>query len=189
MTACDPDPAGLLLALEQMLEASLGQGPAFLACLSPDPLLFPRLCGRKVEPYDPAAGPYDMVLVLDALENREHPGLLAAEALRAVRPGGYLAICTACGAWPLVKPGKACRLHDLGREELVQIMGAEPVASRYLPRGLVQCGPESFSAGRWLALFAVDSCRPRRDWAGQAWRRARPAPTELVNEVRHAGLF
>ena len=191
-TADDPDLTGLRLAIEQMLEPYIGQDELPLACLSPgqshNSFVFPSLCKKKVVSFQGESGPYGMVLLLDILENQTHPGLLAADAIKAVRPGGYLAVCTACGAWPLVNPGKACRLHDLGLEELVEIFGAEPVYRRYLPRGLVQCGPESFSAGRWLALFEAEKCRPRRDWAGLAWRRTRPAPPELDREARHAGL-
>ena len=189
----DPDSAGLRVAIEQMLDNVPQSNVSAVACLTPDGLqespVYPEIDGFFPEPWRLGHERYDLVMLVDHLENQQYPGKLADDILRSLRPGGFLAICTASGAWPLVSPGKACRMHDLGLEQLIQIMGANPVYSRYLPRGLVQCGPESYSAGRWLALFAAGDCKADKDWAGEAWRRTRPAPPELSREVRHAGLL
>ena len=194
----DPDEAGLLTTLAETLRGvcgSLGQqGP--VGVISADQGRTAAALGgrlplevRELDDEDPPQPQCLAVLVRDRLERSADPGQLLRQAQAWCRPGGYLLLCVASGAWPLLMPGHLARLHDLGREEILRLLPGRPVCLSFLPRGLVSQGVERFHAGRWLALAPAQGPPPGELDPQAALRRARPAPPELLAEVKRAGLI
>ncbi|MFH1035733.1 MAG: glycosyltransferase family 4 protein [Pseudomonadota bacterium] len=194
----DPDEAGLLTTLAETLRGVLSnlgqQGP--LGVISADEgrtaaALARRLSlpVRELDSEEPPQPQCLAVLVRDRLERSADPGQLLRQAQAWCRPGGYLLLCVASGAWPLLMPGHLARLYDLGSEELLRLLPGRPVCLSFLPRGLVSQGVERYHAGRWLALSPAQGPPPGVLDPDAALRRARPAPPELLAEVKRAGLI
>lgn len=193
----DPDEPGLLTTLAETLRGVLGQvGGGGVGVVSADGGRTAQALGQRlqapVRELDPAQPyPADMaaILVRDRLERSQEPAQLLAQVQAMCAPGGYLLLCVASGAWPLLMPGHLARRHDLGREELLALLPGRPVSLSFLPRGLVGQGEERFHAGRWLALAPAQGPQPAGLDPLASLRRTRPAPPELLAEVRRAGLL
>lgn len=194
----DPDEASLLTTLAETLRgvaANLG-GQGRVGVVSADQGRTAAELARRlpwpVEELDPdasARGQCLAVLIRDRLERSPQPAQLLGQAAACCRPGGYLLLCVASGAWPLLMPGHLARLHDLGREDILRLLPGRPVCLSFLPRGLVGQGAERFHAGRWLALAPAQGPPLGALDPQAALRRARPAPPELLAEVKRAGLI
>lgn len=149
-----------------------------------------RLPGAEVEELaspGAAAGLHALV-IRDRLERQPDPAAFLKEALASCQPNGLVVLCVASGAWPLISPGYLGRWHDLGRDELIQLLPGRRMALAFVPRGLVGKGAHRYHAGRWLAVAPVEGPAPGSLDPDAALRRVRPAPAHLVEEVRRAGL-
>jgi hypothetical protein len=194
----DPDEAGLLTTLSETLRgvlANLGQGGGVGVISADQGRTAAELARRlplpvvELDDHLPPQPQCLAVLVRDRLERQADPGELLRRAQAWCRPGGYVLLCVASGAWPLVMAGHLARLHDLGSEDILRLLPGRPVCLSFLPRGLVSQGAERFHAGRWLALAPAQGPPPGTLDGGAALRRARPAPPELLKEVQRAGLI
>lgn len=190
----DPDEAGLLEALAQSLLPVLPAAGA-VGVLAPDQgrtaLGLSRLLEQTVRPLADGDNPrpeYAAVVVRDLLERAADPAAYLARALAWCGPEGHVLLCVAAGAWPLLMAGHLDRRHDIGREELMALLEGRAVSLRYLSRALVGSGPHRYHAGRWLALASAAGPAPRPLDPVSGLRRARPAPEDLVEEVKRAGL-
>jgi glycosyltransferase involved in cell wall biosynthesis len=132
---------------------------------------------------------FGVVLIRDRLERERDPERLLDRAGSLAAPGGWLLICAATGAWPLVAPGHAGRWHDLGRRELTALLPGRRLEMDFIPYGLVGAGAERYFAGRLLAAVPAGGPPPGRLDADAPLRRVRPAPPALLEEVRRAGLI
>jgi glycosyltransferase involved in cell wall biosynthesis len=151
-----------------------------------------RLAGVKVREMAEelaSEAKYDAVLLRDRLERAEDPAALLRRVRSLCRPQGFIALCVASGAWPLLRPGHAGRQHDLGRRELERLLGGKKATLRFLPQGMVKIEAESLPVGRWLALAPADGGDFSAMDLGSCLRRARPAQPRLLDEVRRAALL
>lgn len=130
----------------------------------------------------------DLIIIRDVLERQSDPSAYLSECLAACRPDAVVVLCIASGAWPLLSPGYLGRLHDLGREEIKQLLPGRPLRLALVPRGLIGKGAHRYHAVRWLAAAPAGGPPPGRMDPEAALRRARPAPDHLVEEVRRVGL-
>jgi glycosyltransferase involved in cell wall biosynthesis len=130
----------------------------------------------------------DVLVIRDLLERQSDPSDYLVKCLAACTPEAMLVLCIASGAWPLLSPGYLGRLHDLGRDEIMQLLPGRRMVLAFVPRGLVGKGAHRYHAGRWLAVAPVQGPSPGRLDPNAALRRARPAPDHLVEEVRRVGL-
>jgi glycosyltransferase involved in cell wall biosynthesis len=194
----DPEEGGLLDHLAATVKDALAERAetARVGVMSADQgrtaqALAGRLQGVQVEELedsDPPQARYDLVLIRDRLEREARPQELLSRALAWCSPQGWLALCVASGAWPLIRPGHLGRLHDLGRRELERLLPRRRLKLDYLPRGLVGCGPVRYFAGRWLALAPATGPQPMPLKLESKLWQAQPAPAEVLKEVQHAGL-
>ncbi len=144
---------------------------------------------RELDPEEEPTPELAAVLIRDRLEREEDPARLLARARGWCGPGGWLLLCVASGAWPLLSPGFLGRWHDLQREDILNLLPGRRVAMVFLPRGLVGQGPHRYFAGRWLAFARADGPEPGPLDQAAKLRRVRPVPEELLQEVRDAGLM
>ncbi len=142
----------------------------------------------KELPAPESAQGLDVIVIRDMLERQSDPSEYLSKCLAACSPGAALVLCIASGAWPLVSPGYLGRLHDLGRDEIIQLLPGRRMVLAFVPRGLVGKGAFRYHAGRWLAMAPVQGPPPGRLDPEAALRRARPAPDHLVEEVQRVGL-
>lgn len=149
-----------------------------------------RLPQAQVEELDNPeyADGLDALVIRDQLERQDDPTAYLEKCLAACAPEAVLVLCVASGAWPLLSPGYLGRLHDLGRDEIVQLLPQRRMVLAFVPRGLVGRGVHRYHAGRWLAVAPVQGPPPGRLDPEAAQRRARPAPDHLVEEVQRVGL-
>lgn len=138
---------------------------------------------------DPGPGELGLVLIRDRLERERDPARLLEQAQALAAPNGWLLICAASGAWPLVAPGHAGRWHDLGRREIQALLPGRRLETEFIPYGLVGAGAERFHAGRLLAAVPAGGPPPGRLDPEAPLRRTRPAPPVVLEEVRRAGLI
>lgn len=194
----DPDEEGLLRELAMVLERAAAQSAGGgVGVFSADDGrtasalgdLLTRQTVRELSDWDQPRPELAAVLIRDRLEREEDPAELIRRALAWCAPDAHLALCTASGAWPLLGPGYLGRVHDLGREDIISLLPGRALAMIYLPRGLVGGGAHRWFAGRWLALAPALGPEPGGLDAGAKLRRARPAPPEVIREVRRAGLL
>jgi glycosyltransferase involved in cell wall biosynthesis len=193
----DPDEEGLLAALAGCARplAQGWEGGAACGVVAADrgrtaAELARRLSSLRVESLaEPEPGQKLSLLVIrDRLEREADPAAFLARAMAACAPGGWLLLCVASGAWPLLSPGYLGRAWDLGREDLAALLPGRRAELTYLPRGLVGSGAARYPAGRWLALAPAAGPPPAPLETAPRLRRARPAPPEVLEEVRRAGL-
>ena len=132
---------------------------------------------------------YDLVVLREVVERAEEPWKVVDEAGGMCREGGKLLLCIASGAWPLVAPGRAGRLHDIGKQEIERLVAGRGGAMCYLPAGLVRIGGERYPAGVWLVVTPAHG-PSARGWAldRRSWR-VRPVGPSVVEELRDAGLL
>ncbi len=154
--------------------------------------LAPFMPGWKLvalQPGQPAPAPCAAIVMRDILERVNNPHQLLAWAIANCHPEGWLALCVASGAWPLLSHGYLARKHDLGREDIIAMLPGRPLFMNYLPRGLVGSGAGRMAVGRWLALARVAGPEPVPLQAGQRTRYVRPAPPGIFTEMQNAGLL
>ncbi len=144
---------------------------------------------RELDPEDEPTPELAAVLIRDRLEREEDPARLLTRARGWCRPGGWLLLCVASGAWPLLSPGYLGRWHDLQREDILNLLPGRQVAMVFLPRGLVGQAPHRYFAGRWLAFARAQGPDPGPLDLEAKLRRVRPAPDKLLQEVQDAGLM
>ncbi|MCB2184826.1 MAG: glycosyltransferase [Deltaproteobacteria bacterium] len=132
---------------------------------------------------------FDLLVFRDILERVADPAELLAQAQALCREDGHLVLCLASGAWPLAGAGYLGRLHDLGRRELARLLPGRPLVARYLPRGLVGQGGSRYPLGRWLAWVPARGPAPVPPDPRNALLHTRPAPPDLVEELRRAGIL
>lgn len=195
-TPADPDETGLMDALAGMLAPKLPDG-ATLAVAADDAgrtlsALARLLPGRRVlalEPGEDGPPEFDAILLRDLLERQSDPAAALARLLGRCRPDGLLALCIATGAWPLMAPGHAGRLHDLGRAELARLLPGRELNVRYLPLAVLRMDTGSYPVGRLLALAPAEGPPPLPLRPGSRLGRVRPAPRRLMEEVQRVGLL
>lgn len=136
----------------------------------------------------PTQGEFDLMILQGHLEHDPQPHILLQGALAACREEGYLLAVTASGAWPLVAPGRAARVFDLGAGELARLLPGRELATRFIAAGLVRSNGSAFSAGHCLALAPAAGPPPRAMDPDAALNRVPLAPAEVVREVTGAGL-
>ncbi len=129
-----------------------------------------------------------VLVIRDQLERQSDPTEYLNKCLAACTPEAVLVLCVASGAWPLLSPGYLNRLHDIGRDEITQLLPQRRMVLAFVPRGLVGKGAHRYHAGRWLAVAPVQGPPPGRLDPEAAQRRVRPAPDHLVKEVQRVGL-
>jgi hypothetical protein len=196
----DPDEEGLEQALAQALVGIMGTMKQAwrLGVLAPDQGrgkkqlagLFPSLEVVQVRgDSEPRPGSLDLLLIRDTLERLDDPTGFLEKALSWCREDGYLLLCLANGAWPLIIPGFLGRKHDLGKKEILDLFPGRQVALSYLPRGLVGKGAAGLFVGRWLAVAPVKGPPLGRLDQDAFVRRTRPVAEEYVKEVLGAGLI
>ncbi|KIX13554.1 glycosyltransferase family 4 protein [Dethiosulfatarculus sandiegensis] len=194
----DPDEEGLQQALAQALLGIMGKvkHAARLGVLAPDQGrsqkrfadLLPALEVVQVGG-DPEPNSLDLLLIRDTLERLEDPAAFLQKAFTWCKEEGYILLCLASGAWPLITPGFLARKHDLGKKEILDLFPGRQVALSYLPRGLVGKGAAGLFVGRWLAMAPVKG-PPLGSLDQEAFvRRTRPLAEEYVQEVLRAGLI
>jgi glycosyltransferase involved in cell wall biosynthesis len=196
----DPDESGLL---GQML-SSLGpclknfQHHGSIAFVEPEPrrsleALASHLPGCSLlalRPGDPPPAEACIAVVIrDMLERSAAPHELLRWAISVSHPEGWLLICAAGGAWPLISHGYLERQYDLGREDIISLLPGRPLFMTYLPRGLVGQGGERMGVGRWLALSKAAGPAPLPLNEGSRIRWVRPVNHTVLTEVYNAGLL
>lgn len=129
------------------------------------------------------------LLIRDRLERSPRPAEFLCRALGHCQEDGWVLLCVACGAWPLITHGYAGRLFDLGQEDLRRLLPGRSLRLEFLPRGLVRVKPVAYAAGYWLALAPVSGPAPLEPEMARRANRVRPAPAEVAQEVRRAGLL
>jgi hypothetical protein len=163
----------------------------------PDPgrtlsTLRPFLPGWKLlnlRPYQEAEEPCVILVIRDLLERASNPHELLQWALRSCHPQGWLYLCVASGAWPLLKAGYLERQFDLGKEDLRRLLPQRPLYMSYLPRGLVGTGSERMAIGRWLALSSVEGPPPVPLNEDVRAGYVRPVENQILKEMINAGLL
>lgn len=194
----DPREEELLEVILDMLTAVLNRtGPGSrLGVIAADQgrtatALAQRLEGVVVEEIpelEPPGGPYQVVFIRDRLEREPDPAAFLRRVLAWCDPEGYLTLCVASGAWPLISPGYLGRCHDLSREDILALLPGRAVGMTFLPRGLVGRDHWRYHAGRWLAFAPVAGPEPGELDPQVKLRRVRPAPEPVLQEVQRAGL-
>jgi glycosyltransferase involved in cell wall biosynthesis len=164
-----------------VLAADAGRTAAGLAHRLPDAEV-----QELIAPQD--ASGLSVIVIRDVLERQNDPRAYLADCLAACAPDAVLVLCIASGAWPLLSAGYLGRLHDLGRDEIKQLLPGRPMRMAFVPRGLVGNGAHRYHAGRWLAATPAQGPPPGELDPQAAQRRARPAPDHLVEEVQRVGL-
>lgn len=129
------------------------------------------------------------IVIRDLLERVDKPHTLLAWAMENCHPQGWLALCVASGAWPLLSHGYLARQHDLGREDLLAMLPERPLFMSYLPRGLVGSRVGRMAVGRWLALTSVEGQLPLPLDESMRIRYVRPVENYILNEMINAGLL
>ena len=195
----DPEEAELLEAIAHMAKQALtgaGESPKIgllsAAAESTNPQLSALMAGHDLEIIDPHAqscAAYDLVIIRDMLERHRHPEQLLDCILPRCKPQGWLLLCTASGAWPLVAPGYLGRRHDLAKDDLNSLLPDRKIRFEYLPRGRVRSGAETYAAGRWLALAPVKGPRPGALDMGSKDRRVRAATQEVIASLEQNGVL
>jgi glycosyltransferase involved in cell wall biosynthesis len=198
----DPDENGLLNHIINSLAPCLRdfahQGA--IALVEPEAgrsldILAPHLPGcrlialRPGQPLQEQSGGCMAVIIRDMLERAASPHELLEWAISVSHPQGWLVICTASGAWPLISHGYLGRLYDLGREDIISLLPERPVFMTYLPRGLVGRDSERMAVGRWLALTKVSGPPPMPLSEENRVRWVRPVNQSILTEIYNAGLL
>jgi glycosyltransferase involved in cell wall biosynthesis len=165
-----------------ILAADGGRTAEGLAHRLPDAVVEELIEPRK-------ASGLDLIVLRDVLERQDDPSAYLTDCLAACAPEAVVVLCVASGAWPLLSAGYLGRYHDLGRDEIKQLLPGRPMRLAFVPRGLVGNGAHRYHAGRWLVATPADGPPPGWLDPGAAMRRARPAPDHLVEEVQRVGLI
>lgn len=142
-----------------------------------------------LEEIQDSPGGWELLILHNYLERQPQPQRELQLALSQCQRDGLVLISAASGAWPLISPGQAGRYHDLGREQLQALLPGRDIGFSYQPRGLVRAGAEAYGAGWWLALAPVGGPLPQEPALETAWRGHRPAPDQVVREVKRAGII
>lgn len=132
---------------------------------------------------------FGVVVIRDRLEREPHPDQLLGRAAGLCADGGWLLLCTASGAWPLIMGGHLGRQHDLGERELDLLLEGRPHRRRFMPSGLVGRGAQRYFAGRWIVAVPAAGGEFGRLDPTVPLRTNRPAPPYLVAELSRAGLI
>jgi glycosyltransferase involved in cell wall biosynthesis len=195
----DPDEGGLINNILQSIGPAIVnlkyQGP--IAVLEPDPgrtlsALRPFLPEWKLlnlRPYQETEDPCLVLIIRDLLERAPKPHELLRWALRSCHPQGWLFLCVASGAWPLLQPGYLDRQFDLGKEDLLRLLPQRPLYMSYLPRGLVGSGTGRMAIGRWLALTCAEGPPPVPLDEDTRAGYVRPVESQILKEIINAGLL
>ena len=151
-----------------------------------------RLVGHELislGPHDEVEYPLDLLIIHGVLERSADPAWLLQRMASLCGPEGWVLICTASGAWPLIEAGHLDRTHDLGKDELLQLLPGGELKLEYLPRGMVRSGKQVYGAGYWLALARVGGPPPAALDPEGNLRRVRPAADELMGALKGHGLL
>jgi glycosyltransferase involved in cell wall biosynthesis len=198
-SAPDPDEVGLVNAILNSISPAIVklkyQGG--IGFVEPDPgrtrnALHPFLPEWKLlnlQPYQETEEPCVLIVIRDLLERMPNPHELLQWALRSCHPQGWLFLCVASGAWPLLKPGYGQRQFDLGKEDLLHLLPQRPLYMSYLPRGLVGSGTGRMAIGRWLALTCAEGPPPAPLNEDIRVRHVRPVESQILKEITNAGLL
>ena len=140
-------------------------------------------------PHDEVESPLDLLIIHGVLERSADPAWLLERMASLCGPQGWLLVCTASGAWPLIEAGHLDRTFDLGKDELLRLFPDQDVKLEYLPRGMVRSGSQVYGAGYWLALARAGWPQPEALDPQGNLRRVRPAAGELVSALKSHGLL
>jgi hypothetical protein len=154
--------------------------------------LRPFLPGWKLVSLQPGQAveePCVVIVIRDLLERTANPHELLHWALHSCHPKGWLALCVASGAWPLLRPGYLARQFDMGKEDLLHLLPQRPLYMTYLPRGLVGSGSGRMAIGRWLALAGVEGPEPVPLDEQTRIDYVRPVKNHILREMTDAGLL
>jgi glycosyltransferase involved in cell wall biosynthesis len=195
----DPEEQALNQEIAQLVKRAIGQtgAPARIGLLSSGPgpsraALQESLQDSildELSPGQPVSAPYNLVIIRDRLEREAAPERLLEWVRSILQPQGWLLLCIAHGAWPMLSPGYLARQHSLGPKEIKALLPGRELICNYLPRSLVRTSTNQYAVGRWLILAPAAGPDPKPLDFTYQHRQTRPAPPEVLDDLRRAGLL